>query len=85
MVSAAFSFAERVQVSKGNFLYLIKGSNGNRPLWHYVLVDKLKLPIFEKKVQSDFIDVADYGEVIESGWGNEPPAHIKEKIIQQYS
>ena len=52
--------------------------------WHYILVDKQKLPMFKIASKSDFISLPDYGTILYSGWGVEPPEDIKQKIKEYY-
>ncbi|HEU5047721.1 MAG TPA: hypothetical protein VFT64_07750 [Rickettsiales bacterium] len=79
------SFLGKFESSLGEQVYLVTGNDAGRDLWHYVLVDKAKLPLFKRMVNSPTIDVAEYGKVLYSGWGKEPPQEITEKIKQDYS
>ncbi len=79
------SFAERFNSSRGDLVYLVRGTDNGRKAWHYVLVDKLKLPIFLKKIETGSLDLADYGAVLASGWGEDPPESVKKSISEQYS
>lgn len=79
------SFLNKFQSSRGDLVYLVRGDDAGRDVWHYVLVDKAKLPLFKRMVTSSSIDVAEYGQVLYSGWGKEPPQEITEKVKQQYS
>lgn len=65
-------------------IYLSKGLYEGNYTWHYVVVDALKQPLFKKAVKSGAFDVADYGEVIVSGWGKEPPESVVEMIQKKY-
>ena len=64
--------------------YLVRGKNGDRPCWHYVLVvdDQDIIDRFKEKIASghNTIDVADYGQVLKSGFGKDPPNDIKEEM-----
>ena len=61
------------------YVFLVRGKDGDKPAWHYVLVDKEKVEQFKAKIKTGNIDVANYGKVLYSGWGKDPP---KEKIKQ---
>lgn len=52
--------------------------------WHYVKVDMLKLPLFQQAMKSGTLDVAQYGEILFSGWGVHPPADIRRKVDEIY-
>ena len=80
------SFLEKVSTSRGDCVYLSHGTDQGRAAWHYVLVDRAKLPIFLKKHENpdDMIDLRNYGKVLYSGWGENPPDDIKQKIQETY-
>ena len=65
--------------------FVVRGKDKGKAAWHYVLVDKSKLSLFHKKVDGDSLDVADFGAVIKSGWGKDPPKEMKENVHKQYS
>ena len=54
-----------------SLIYLVRGKDKGRPAWHYVLVDEGRENAFKEKVASGTVDVAKYGKVITSGWGND--------------
>ena len=74
----------RTRQTLGDRLFLVRGKDKGKAAWHYVLVDKSKLSLFHKKVDGDSLDVADFGAVIKSGWGKDPPKEVKEKVDNQY-
>lgn len=79
------SFLEKLQNSQGELVYLVRGKNKGREVWHYILVDKAKLPIFSAKVKSGALDIAEYGKILYSGYGKNPPQDIIDAIKKQYS
>ena len=66
--------------NKYHLLYLVRGKDRQWDAWHYVLVDEEKLVDFDAKIAAGTIDVADYGRVLKSGWGKDPPKNIARKI-----
>jgi hypothetical protein len=69
----------------GRFVYLVKGKDAGKAAWHYVLIDRLKLSLFEQKLRKGSLDVAEFGRVLYSGWGENPPAEIVRAVESQYS
>ena len=65
---------------KPHLVHLDHLENSGSPAWRYVLVDEEKLDDFKAKLATGTIDVADYGRVLESGWGKDPPEDIQRKI-----
>jgi hypothetical protein len=78
------SFTKLCRVSRGELVYLVNGKDAGEDAWHYILVDKLKLPLFLAKIKQGALDIAEYGLVLHSGWGLEPPQHIKDTIESEY-
>ena len=68
-------------------VYLVRGKDRGKPAWHYVLVvdDQETITKFKEALSSGHLDVADYGQVLESGWGKDPPNDVKEKIDKTYN
>ena len=79
------SFKWEDRLLKGNQIYLVRGKDRDKQAWHYVLVDEDKIEAFNAKVKSGNIDVADYGTVLYSGWGQDPPKDTKRKIDLRFS
>lgn len=80
------SFTRLVESGRSNLVYLVRGTANGRRTWTYLLVHPLKLIPFKAKLGdgTGTIDLADYGRVLESGWGEDPPASIQEKIASEY-
>ena len=66
-------------------VYLVNSPMGDNSAWYYILLDGLKKPIFEAKIGKEALDLKDYGQILYSGWGAEPPADIQKKIEEQFS
>ena len=73
------------RIFKTRLVYLVRGKDGGSTAWHYVLVDKDKVEDFKAKIKSGSIDVADYGKVLYSGWGEDPPKDITRKVDLRFS
>jgi hypothetical protein len=82
--SSGQKFETIAKKSDGDRVFLVTGDNQNKKAWYYVLVEKTKLPIFKQKVTTDFIDLSLYGEIIECGWGEEPPEEIANRIKKDF-
>ncbi len=74
-------FAHKVESEVKN-LYLIKGEDDDLACWYYLQVDKLKLPLFKQRLNSlpCKIELTDFGNIVRSGWGEEPSAQIRKKV-----
>jgi tetratricopeptide (TPR) repeat protein len=65
--------------------FCVRGKDKGKPAWHYILIeDELKYQEIKKQKPGKNIDVTDYGRILESGWGKNPPKNIVEKINKEY-
>ena len=62
-------------------LYLVRGKDKGKPAWHYVDVKMASSGLFHKTTKGGSVDVANFGTVLASGWGDDPPANKKEEIL----
>ena len=63
----------------GERIYLLRGRNRGKPAWHYVQVEKVLLPLFLRRIGGD-LDVADFGLILKSGWGKDPPENVRKNV-----
>ncbi|KAJ7384854.1 Ankyrin repeat, SAM and basic leucine zipper [Desmophyllum pertusum] len=67
-------------------LFIVRGMNRGRQAWHYVTVEKPLLGLFHKRVNGGVkLDVADFGTVIGSGLGENPPDFKTADILKKAS
>lgn len=64
--------------------YLSLGYYEGRSTWHYLLVDRLKLPLLEKEAKSGAVDLMQYGQIIFSGFGDSPPDEVTCFVRKRY-
>ena len=62
---------------------LVRGKDRGRAVWHYVLVKKHLLGLYRKQTNGGSLDVADFGDVLGSGWGKDPAEGTGEKILKE--
>ncbi len=70
--------------SKADLIYLVKGVDAGSSAWYYVLVERLKLQLFLKALNDDIIHLENYGVILYSAYGEEPPKDITEKLKSEY-
>ena len=69
---------------QAELIYLVKGVDAGRPAWYYVLVERLKLQLFLKALNDDIIHLENYGKILYSAYGEEPPEDITGKLKDEY-
>lgn len=75
------SLSKRVQA---NSVYLVRGKNGGREAWYYVMVNKKPHVLFEQAIKGGSLNLAEYGEVLLSGWGKDPPADAARRAREEW-
>ena len=67
-------------------IFLVTGEDRGRACWHYVKGDDNEdtQKAFHDALATGHIDVADYGEIVKSGWGKDPPDDVKKEIEEKY-
>ena len=61
-------------------IYLIRGKDRGKPAWHYVLGEKALLPLFLRRTKGSSLDIADFGLILTSGRGKDPPENVRKNI-----
>ena len=64
--------------------YLVRGKDRGRAAWHYVLVKKHLLGLYLKRAKGGSLNVVDFGDVLWSGWGKDPPEGTGDKILKEH-
>ena len=79
------------KVLNGDRIFIVRGIDKGRPAWHYVLLvdDEETIAKFKELTQGsnagkNTIDVTNYGQVLKSGWGHEPPNDVKEWMQENH-
>lgn len=79
------NFTASVAGSRADCIYLVRGNDSTgRPAWYYVEVDKLKKKIFESDAKKGQIQLTDYGRIIISAYGENPPDDVKKRMKDEY-
>jgi len=78
------SSMDMAKSSNADLVYLVKGIDDNRNAWYYVLVERLKVSLFLKALNDDIIHLEDYGKILYSAYGDNPPKEITDKVKAEY-
>ena len=64
---------------------LVRGKVEGRDAWHYVFLhdDEETEQLFEDKVRSGNVNIADYGHIFKSAWGQDPPEELKRALARR--
>lgn len=78
-VSSRMKWKDMMEKDRSKRLVLVHGKDKGQAAWHYVLLRDANetLKEFNEKIATGTINVARYGEILASGWGEDPPPEIK--------
>ncbi len=72
-------------------IFVLRGKDKGRAAWHYLLLvdDDKTIDRFKELTQGEHagentISVDDFGQVLKSGWGKDPPDDVKQWIEETY-
>jgi hypothetical protein len=69
---------------EGSLIYLVRGKDEGRAAWHFVKVDRAKLASFKQALSTGSLDASEYGEILHSGWGEDPPEEARRELAEKY-
>lgn len=71
---------------EGDRVYLVRGLDEGRRAWYYVLVrdDDDVVAAFKEGLKAETINLEDYGKILESGYGKDPPNEVKDQMEKNY-
>lgn len=80
-----FTFTRHVEGARAEHLFLVRGRDASgQKAWYYVLVDKSKRDAFRVREGQAFLKLTDYGDIIASGFGEQPPEDIRQQMLKDY-
>jgi hypothetical protein len=79
-----YSNVDPAKKAVSDLIYLVKGVDDGRSAWYYVLVERVKLQLFLKALNDDIIHLENYGKILYSAYGDEPPKSITDSLKEEY-
>ena len=77
---------------EGKRLRIVRGEDQGRPAWQYILLEddidiqnNFEAHYAEGSTHTGMIDLTNYGKILASGWGENPPNDIKDRIEKEYT
>ena len=81
-IDSTYTWEDRIL--KTDLVRLVRGEERGSVAFYYVLVDEDKIEDFKAKIKSENIDLTNYGKVLYSGYGKDPPKDIVHKVHLRY-
>jgi tetratricopeptide (TPR) repeat protein len=83
-IDEAVDLLRKTAAEEGALIYLVRGKDEGREAWHLVKIARSKLAAFKQELQTRSLDVSEYGDIIRSGWGKDPPEEVMKELTEQY-
>ncbi len=79
------NFMDHLIRSRTDLCFQVMGRDSTGEVaWYFILVDKEKKEQFLNHKPGDSYDLADYGKIIASGYGEEVPEDVKKSLKEKY-
>lgn len=81
------TFSERFSANQKELITLMCGKDKGKAAWYYIrFKNKIKYIILINRIKNDRskIDLTEYGDILESGWGELPPPEVQDKFDNGY-
>ena len=67
-------------------VFLVRGKDSGRSAWYYVLLedDEDVIQRFHDEIKGENLNLSEFGEIIKSGYGEDPPNQVKDWIDERY-
>ncbi len=79
------SFMDHLIRSRSDLCYQVTGKDiTGKTAWYFILVDKEKKDQFLNHKPGDSYDLADYGKIVASGYGDDVPDDVKAMLKEKY-
>ena len=69
---------------KSPLIYLVTAQANGRDAWYYVQVEEPKHAAFKKQLSLGSLDLAHFGNVLYSGWGDVPPEPVEVLVRETF-
>lgn len=80
------SLQQRFHTAQEESIFLVRGTDThNQAVWHYVEVKKAKRDFFARQSGRASLDLLNYGKIILSGFGQNPPEDAVRFMRETYN
>ena len=77
--------AQTLQAQRPDHIFLVRGKDTTgEDAWYYVQVERGKREAFLRQGGVALLDITQFGAVIQCGYGEKPPQHIRDLMKEEY-
>lgn len=74
----------KLVVERGGEVRFIRAVEEGTPCWFYMRIDPVKLREYEAGIDNGTLNIRDYGQILQSGWGAYPPEDIAAYMLEKH-
>ncbi|MBY0407101.1 MAG: hypothetical protein K2Q01_05365 [Rickettsiales bacterium] len=79
------NFSQAMQAERPDHIFLVRGQEASgESAWYYIMVDRGKREAFRAQSGVRQLTLTDYGVILFSGFGENPPEAIKLRMQEDY-
>ena len=79
------SFQEKIIAQQGHLIHLVTGhDHTGKKAYYFVFLKKDRVGAFEQAMKTDSLNLLDYGQIIESGYGDDVPPEVMQAVKDKY-
>lgn len=79
------SFVSKLLANQDDYIFEITGKDDtSKNAWYFLKVSQVKANATKRAIESGTFKLTNYGEIVESGYGDAAPAEVRDKIIKKY-
>lgn len=79
------TFIKKMIAKAGGEIRFIKATEQGKPCWFYVRLTPEKYQEYVKSLKTGKMDIVEYGEILESDWGDYPSEDVIRFMKQEYN
>ena len=78
------SYMQKIVQQRGGAIRFIRAEEDGGMCWFYLRLAPEKLQAYEQALQQGDMDIRDYGSILDSDWGDYPPADVVRFMKDEY-
>ena len=79
------NYTQSLHAQRPDHIFLVRGKDtSGDEAWYYIQVEKGKRDLFIRQGGVAILDLTEYGTVLQCGYGEQPPQHIRNLMKEEY-
>ena len=73
---SSVAYAQKILQERGDAIRFIRAVENDKPCWFYLRIHPEKLVEYEQKLKTGSFNIREYGQILESDWGDYPEMDV---------